>query len=167
MRNVAAEPLGESAFIVGVDLRVVAATRHRNVCQATIDELLSPLLGIHVDEHAISSLSLTAVTRHGIAVVEMPILLNIECDRATRIEVDSKVATLLDLLDGPQLTVGNMLLSIRSGELYAVAFTERSLRLAHWQFSIYQNHRKILKLCVISEPCRMVFRENTAKNLAW
>jgi DNA polymerase III sliding clamp (beta) subunit (PCNA family) len=63
-------------------LRIVAATRHRNVSQATIDELLSALLGIHMDKHAVSSLSLAAVTRHRVAMIEMRILPNVERDRS-------------------------------------------------------------------------------------
>ena len=86
-------------FVVCVKLRIVAATGHCNVCQATIDELLSPLLGVHMDEHAIRSLSLTTVTRQGVAIIEMRILTNVECDGATGVETDSEVATLVDLLD--------------------------------------------------------------------
>ena len=77
-----------------------------------------------MDEHAISCLPLAAVARHRIAVVEMPILSNVESDGATGVETDSEVASLLDLFDCAQFTVGDMLLSIRCGELYAVAFTE-------------------------------------------
>jgi hypothetical protein len=99
VRNLAAKPFGKSAFIVGVDLRIVAATRHRDVSQATIDELLSRLLGVHMDEHAIRSLSLTAVTRQRVAIIEMRILTNVECDGATGVETDSEIATLVDLLD--------------------------------------------------------------------
>ncbi len=80
-----------------------------------------------MDEHAVSSLPLAAVARHRIAVVEMRILSNVERDRATRVQTNLEVATSLDLLDSAQLTVGDMLVSIRSGELYAVAFTERAL----------------------------------------
>jgi hypothetical protein len=52
-----------------------------------------------MDEHAIRSLSLTAVTRQRVAIIEMRILTNVECDGATGVETDSEVATLVDLLD--------------------------------------------------------------------
>lgn len=52
--------------------------------------------------------------RHRVAVIEMRILSNVERDRATRVETDSEAATLVDLLDSTQLTVGHMLVS---GEL--------------------------------------------------
>jgi hypothetical protein len=60
-------------------------------------------------------------------MIEMRILSNVERDDATRVETDSEVATLIDLFDSAQLTIGDVLTSIRSGELYAVAFTEPSL----------------------------------------
>jgi hypothetical protein len=43
VRNIAAEPFGKSGFIVGIDLRIVAAARHGDVCKATIDELFFTL----------------------------------------------------------------------------------------------------------------------------
>jgi hypothetical protein len=43
VRNIAAEPSSKRGFIVGIDLRIVAATRHCDVCEATIDELFSTL----------------------------------------------------------------------------------------------------------------------------
>ena len=78
-----------------------------------------------MDEHTVSSLPLAAVARHGIAVIEVRILSNVERDRATRVQTGSKVATLVDLLDSAQLTVGDVLVPIRRCELYAVACTER------------------------------------------
>src|SRR5260370_13536026 len=108
-------------------MRIVAATRHRNVCQAAIDELLSPLLGVHMDEHAVSSLSPAAVARHRVAMIEMRILPNVERDRAARVETDSEVSTLVDPFDGAQLPVGDTLISIRGGETQPVAFTLPSL----------------------------------------
>ena len=89
-----------------------------------------PLFGVHMDKHSISSLTLTAMARHGIAVVQMRILSNVERDRAARVETDSEVATVVELLDGAQLTVGGTLVTIRGGELYAVALTERPLCLS-------------------------------------
>jgi len=32
------KPFGKGGFIVGIDLRIVAATRHRDVCQAAIEK---------------------------------------------------------------------------------------------------------------------------------
>lgn len=83
-----------------------------------------------MDEHAVSSLPLAAVARHRVPLIEIRILSNLERYRAARVETDSEVATLVDLLDSAQVTVGDTLVSIRGGELYAVAYTERSLCLS-------------------------------------
>ena len=80
VRHVARELLGKMGFVVGVDLRIVAAPRHRHIRQAAIHELFSCLLRVHVHEHAVGGLSLAAVARHCIAVVEMRILFDVERD---------------------------------------------------------------------------------------
>jgi hypothetical protein len=67
-----------------------------------------------MDEHAVRRLSLAAVAGHCVAVIEVRILSNVERDRATRVETDLEVATFVDVLDRAQLTVGNMMVSIRS-----------------------------------------------------
>ena len=80
-----------------------ASARHRDVGQATIDELLS-LFRVHMNEDAISCLPLAAVTRHRVAIIQMRILSNVKCDGVTGVETDSEVTTLVDLLDRAQLT---------------------------------------------------------------
>jgi len=80
-----------------------------------------------MDEHAVGGLPLAAVACYSITMVQMRILPNVERDRTTRVQTDSEVANFVDFLDSAQFTVGDMLVSIRSGELYAVAFTERPL----------------------------------------
>ena len=77
-----------------------------------------------VYKHAVSGLALAAVACHSIPVVEMRIIFDMERDCSTRIESQLQIAVRVDLLDGPQLTVCNMLLPVRRRELYAVAFTE-------------------------------------------
>jgi len=52
VRNIAVKTFGKGGLIVGVDLRVVTGARHRDVCEATIDEFLSPLFGVHMDKHS-------------------------------------------------------------------------------------------------------------------
>ncbi len=46
----------------------LAATRYRDVCQASIDEFFSCPLAVYVDEHTVGGLPLAAVARYGIAV---------------------------------------------------------------------------------------------------
>jgi hypothetical protein len=53
--------LGQLAFVVRVELRIVAATGHCDIRQTTIHEFFSGLLGVDMDEHAVGGLALTAV----------------------------------------------------------------------------------------------------------
>jgi len=50
-------------------------------------------------------------------MIQMRILPKVERDRTTRVQTDSEVANFVDFLDSAQFTVGDMLVSIRSGEL--------------------------------------------------
>ena len=79
-------------FVGGVELRVVASPRHGHIRQPAVNELFSCLLGIHVNKYAVGGLSLAAMARHGIAVVEMQILFYVECDCAARVEAHLHVA---------------------------------------------------------------------------
>src|SRR6266480_4614536 len=82
VRNVALKSLCKVGSVVGVDLRVVASTRHRHIRKPAIHKFLPRLLGVHVHEHAVRGLSLAAVARHRVAVVKMRILFYVECDPA-------------------------------------------------------------------------------------
>src|SRR6266480_194851 len=72
--------LGTLDTVVGVDLRVVASTRHRHIRKPAIHKFLARLLRVHVHEYAVCGLSLAAVARHCVAVVKMRILIHLECD---------------------------------------------------------------------------------------
>ena len=78
MGDLVAQSSGKVGLVVGVELRVVAATRYRDVCQAPIDEFFSRPLAVYVDEHTVGGLPLAAVARYGMAVVKMRILLGVE-----------------------------------------------------------------------------------------
>jgi hypothetical protein len=60
----------------------MATARHRNVCQAPVNEFFSRALSVHMDEHAVGGLALTAVTRDCVAVVEMRIVSDVERESA-------------------------------------------------------------------------------------
>ena len=77
---VARELLGKTAFVVCIDLRVKSSPRHGHIRQPAIDELFSCLVRVHVNKHAVGGLTLAAVTRHCVAVVEMGIFFDVECD---------------------------------------------------------------------------------------
>ena len=86
MRNVTLKSLGKVCSVIRIDLRVVTTTRYGNVCQPAIHEFFTRVFGVYVNQHAIRSLSLTAVARHGIAIVEMRILFDVERDGPPRVE---------------------------------------------------------------------------------
>src|SRR5437870_2703723 len=66
------------------------ATGH--VRQPLVDELLSRTVGLHMHQDAIGRLSLTAVARHRVAVVEMALIAAIQGDRPARVEAHPYVA---------------------------------------------------------------------------
>jgi hypothetical protein len=70
------------ALVVGVDLGVVSTPGNRDVRQAPIHELLSGSLHVDVHEDPVGCLSLTAVARDGVAVVQVRMGADIEGDRA-------------------------------------------------------------------------------------
>jgi hypothetical protein len=80
VRHVAPELLGKLTFVVCVNLGIVAPPRHGHIRQPAIHQFFASLLCVYVNEYAVGGLSLAAVARHSIAVVEMPILFDVECD---------------------------------------------------------------------------------------
>ncbi len=64
MRHVAAQSFAKIDFVVGVELRVVAATRHRYIGQTPVHEFFARLLGVHVNKHAVGGLTLAAMAGH-------------------------------------------------------------------------------------------------------
>src|SRR3989442_1286563 len=69
----------------------------------------------------------TTVAGYRIAVVEMPILFEIEVDLAAGVELDCHVATFVNALEDPQIAVGDLKGSVGRGKLHAVTIAERSI----------------------------------------
>ncbi len=130
MRDVSRELSGKLAFVVCVDVGIVASARHRHIRQTPIHQFFARLLGVNVNKHAVGGLSLAAVACHGIAVIEMRIVLDVERDGPSRVQTQLQVAARVDLLDGSHFTIRNVLLAVRRSELYAVALRKRALRFA-------------------------------------
>src|SRR5256885_14083231 len=82
VRNAALESLCKVGSVVGVDLGVVASTRHRHIRKPAIHKFLARLLRVHVHEHAVRGLPLAAVARHCVPVIKMRILSYVEYDSA-------------------------------------------------------------------------------------
>src|SRR5690348_1698450 len=79
-RSLARELISKTCFVVRVDLGIVSATRHSNVRQTPIDEFFARTFSVHVHQHAVGGLSLAAVAGDRVAVVNVPILSDVECD---------------------------------------------------------------------------------------
>src|SRR5580704_9399810 len=105
MRHVPAEDCGELRLVVGIDLSVVPPARDGHVRQAPIDELLSQPFGVHMYQDAVSRLSLAAVARHRVAVVEMGMVVDAEREPPTRIEPESQMAMSVYVLNGSELAI--------------------------------------------------------------
>jgi hypothetical protein len=70
-RNISVQPFGKLSLVVRVDLCVVPSTGYSDVCQPAIDEPFSSLGRVNLEKNSVGSLSLTAVARHRVAVIEM------------------------------------------------------------------------------------------------
>ena len=57
MGHVAAEFMAQRRCIVGINLRVIAATRDSDIGHAAVEQILSAQLGVHVNQDAVGSLS--------------------------------------------------------------------------------------------------------------
>lgn len=82
VRHIPAEFLTEIRFVVGVDLRIVAGSRNGHIRHPAVDEIRVGLLAVHVNQHAVSGLSLAAVAGDGVAVIEMGMVLGAEVNGA-------------------------------------------------------------------------------------
>src|SRR6266516_2775136 len=125
-----AQDAAQAETVTGVDPGIIACPRHGHVCQARVDEIPIRARAVDVDQDTVGRGSLGAVARHCIAVVEMWMFADAECDRVSGVETDSQTAAGVDLLDRPELTVRHALVLVWCGELDAVSGGELSLALS-------------------------------------
>ena len=85
--NLATQPLAEIDSVIGIDLSVEACARDRNVGEAGVEQVWVDA-GIAMNEDEFSSESLGAMTRDGVAMVEMTMLVGVEFDQAVVVEAD-------------------------------------------------------------------------------
>ena len=85
-----------------------------------LSELVVGLFGVHVHQHAVGGGSLAAVAGDGIAVIDMRVLPDVELHFLAGVQPDLEISFRVDLLDGSELAVGNVLVPVRRGELHAV-----------------------------------------------
>src|SRR5438128_3727061 len=110
-----AQDAAQAETVTGVDPGIIACPRYSHVCQARVDEIPIRARAVDVDQDTVGRGSLGAVARERIAVVEMWMFANPECDRASYIETNSQIAPGVDLLDRPELTVRHALVLVRCG----------------------------------------------------
>src|SRR6266702_545713 len=96
------------ASVIRVYLGIVHSARNRHVGEATIDQLLVPMFGVHVDQDAVCGLTLAAVAGDRIAIIDVRPLVDVELDSTPGVRANSDVAITFDLFNGPKLAVGNM-----------------------------------------------------------
>ena len=77
-------------------------------------------LCVYVDQHSVGGGSLAAVAGHRIAVVEMRMFVDIEMGAPPGVLPNLEVTVGVDLFDGSELAVGNVLVAARRGEMHAV-----------------------------------------------
>ena len=128
MGDFSTECVGDTSFVVGVELGVVSPARHGDVRETPVDERLA-LVGVHVHEDAVGSLTLAAVTGHGIAVIEMNGAVEREGESPTCVEPEVEAAA-LDVLNCSDLAIRNVSLPVWCGGLHAVPTPERPVGLA-------------------------------------
>jgi hypothetical protein len=103
---------------------VVRSTRDGNLGHAVVEQVFRAKVCIYMDEHPICALSLADVAGHGIAMVEMQMLLRIKADTASAlIHRQLNAPVIRDTVDGSKLTVRNLQVVRLTGrcELEAVA----------------------------------------------
>ncbi|MGO8786117.1 MAG: hypothetical protein ACLQVL_01870 [Terriglobia bacterium] len=72
-------------------------------------------------QHTVGGGSLTAVAGDGVAVIDVRVLPDVELYFLAGVQPNLEISFRADLLDGPELTVGNVLIPARRDELHAVA----------------------------------------------
>src|SRR5208282_2661699 len=122
MGHVAAKFLSEGRSIVRINLGIIASTRDRDIGHAAVEQILGTQFGVHVNQDTVGSLSLAGVAGHGIAMIEMRMLVRIEFNHTPTVDLQAQPPVSVDALDGPQLAVRNSEGVGRCSELNAVAY---------------------------------------------
>ena len=75
---------------------------------------------VHMHEYPVGGGSLADVAGHSIAVIEMGMFVDIEPRVPPGVQSNLKISLRVDLFDGSELAIGNVLIPVRRGELHAV-----------------------------------------------
>lgn len=121
--DLGAELLAKTIHVVGEDRRFAAGARDGHVSESGAEQVGMDA-GIGVNENALGGESLGAMTGDRVAVVEMPMLANIEFDLPVIVKTNADAAISRNGLDHGKIAVGDTDLLVGSGELDAVADRE-------------------------------------------
>src|ERR1039457_6820169 len=108
MRNIAGKNISELTGVIGKDLRIILPARNCNIGHAVVEQVFCAEFGINVHEHALGGLPLTGITRHGIAVVNMRMLLRIDGDITPAVQFEAHPSISAESLHGSKFTIGNL-----------------------------------------------------------
>lgn len=78
VRHVASEFATKRRCVVSEDLRIVRPARDGDISHAPVEQIFRANFGVHVDQDAVSGLSLAGMARHSLAVVERQLPVRIE-----------------------------------------------------------------------------------------
>ena len=122
LRHFAAQPFGQSAGVVGVNLCIVPGARKSDIAEALVDQLFRvPPFRRNMNDHAVHRLALARVAGHGIAVVEVCVLAQVEAHAFASVEAELDGSIRADLVDVGQGSIWNALPFEGCGELNPVA----------------------------------------------
>jgi hypothetical protein len=84
------------------ELGIIRFTRNADISHAAVEDVLRGQFRVHMNQHAVGSLSLAGMAGHCITVVEMWIFSWIECDRAVIVHVQIHSSVLSDVMIFPK-----------------------------------------------------------------
>lgn len=106
LRDIGSELRAELCNVVGEERGLAACARDGDVAEAGVEQVRVDA-GISVNEDAFGGEALGAVTRDGVAVVQMTMLVGIEFDQAVVVEADRQMTVTVDRLDRRHVAICN------------------------------------------------------------
>jgi len=103
------------------NLCIILSARNCNVGHAVVEQILRAEFGIDVYEHALCGLPLAGVARHGVAVVNVRMLLWVDGDTTRAVQFEAHPSISTESLHGSKFTIGNLQLIVWRRELDTVA----------------------------------------------
>ena len=101
----------------------IRARERRHIGKPLVHQLgVALVLGRDVNDDTVNGLPLARVAGHGIAVVEVRVLAEVEVDGFPGFQAKAEISAGIDLLNVPKLSVGDVLTLERRRELDSLVF---------------------------------------------